>query len=160
MEASLFAARTLGGRFGIIATLQRMRYTLEDSVRAYGLTSFCVGVRSCNLGVLKLESKPEKEVLSIICKIGKKLVEDGTDMLTLSCPGMINMEPALEIAVGEDVQIIDSVLAGVQHLAGLCRLGARTAKKGTYASSAAEERREAKIGIRFLVFTSIGSINV
>ena len=113
MEASLFAARTLGGRFGIIATSQRSQFTLENSVKNYGLNSFCAGVRSCNLGVLELESKPETEVLDIMCKVGKKLVEDGADVLTLGCAGMTNMKAAVEEAVGEDVQVIDGVLAGV-----------------------------------------------
>jgi Asp/Glu/hydantoin racemase/predicted amidohydrolase len=140
MEASLFAARTLGGRFGIIATSQRTQYTLEDSVKQYGLEAFCAGVRSCNLGVLELESKPEKEVLSVMCEVGKKLVHDGADVLTLGCAGMINMKAAVEQAVGEDVQVIDGVLASVQHLAGLCRLGMRTAKSGMYASSDADRK--------------------
>ncbi|CAG5179495.1 uncharacterized protein ALTATR162_LOCUS9314 [Alternaria atra] len=136
MEASLFAARTLGGRFGIIATSRRSQYTLEDSVKNYGLDSFCVGARSCDLGVLELESKPEEEVLDIMCDVGKKLVGDGADVLTLGCAGMTNMKAAVEEAVGEDVQVIDGVLAGVQHLAGLCRLGVRTAKRGMYTSAA------------------------
>ena len=140
MEASLFAARTLGGRFGIIATSQRSQYTLEDSVRHYGLQVFCAGVRSCNLGVLELESRPEKEVLNIMCDVGKKLVKDGADVLTLGCAGMTNMKAAVEQAVGPDVQVIDGVLAGVQHLAGLCRMGTRTAKRGMYSSAAIDRQ--------------------
>ncbi|KAH7402900.1 carbon-nitrogen hydrolase [Pyrenochaeta sp. MPI-SDFR-AT-0127] len=141
MEASLFAARTLGGRFGIIATSQRSRYTLEDSVRHYGLEGFCAGVRSCTLGVLELESKPEEEVLSIMCDIGLKLVQDGADVLTLGCAGMTNMKSAVEKAVGGNVQVIDGVQAGVQHLSGLCRLNVRTAKSGVFASSADGRKR-------------------
>ncbi|KNG44727.1 carbon-nitrogen hydrolase [Stemphylium lycopersici] len=141
MEASLFAARTLGGRFGIIATSQRSQYTLADSVKNYGLDSFCAGVRSCNLGVLELESKPEKQVLDLMCGVAKQLVEEGADTLTLGCAGMTNMKVAVEQAVGEDVQVIDGVLAGVQHLSGLCRMGTRTAKRGIYASSSAGRQR-------------------
>jgi Asp/Glu/hydantoin racemase/predicted amidohydrolase len=140
MEASLFAARTLGARFGIVATSIRAQYMLEDSVRHYGLQAFCAGVRNCNLGVLELESKAEEEVLSVMCEVGKQLVRDGADVLTLGCAGMVNMKAAVEKAVGDDVQVIDGVLAGVQHLAGLCRLSVKTAKRGLYASSS-EERR-------------------
>ncbi|KAL1796192.1 hypothetical protein ACET3X_004732 [Alternaria dauci] len=138
MEASLFAARTLGGRFGVLATSRRSKYTLEDSVKHYGLDSFCAGVRSCDLGVLELKSKPEEEVLSVMCAVGKKLVDEGADVLTLGCAGMTNMKAAVEDAVGTDVQVVDGVLAGVQHLVGLCKLGMRTAKRGMYASSAAD----------------------
>ncbi|PSN69806.1 carbon-nitrogen hydrolase [Corynespora cassiicola Philippines] len=140
MEASLFAARTLGSRFGIVATSGRSKYTLEDSVRSYGLEGYCAGVRSCNLGVLELKTKPEEEVLGIMCEVGKKLVEDGADVLTLGCAGMSNMKAAVEEAVGEDVQVIDGVLAGVHHLAGLCRLGTKTAKRGMYASSSSKRK--------------------
>lgn len=54
---------------------------------------------------------------------------------------MTNMKSAVEEAVGEQVQVIDGVLAGVQHLVGLCRLGMRTAKRGMYASAAADRER-------------------
>lgn len=141
MEASLYSARTLGSRFGIIATSQRSRYTLADAVKNYGLDSFCVGVRSCNLGVLELETKDENEVLTIMCGVARELVADGADTLALGCAGMTNMKIAVEKAVGGDVQVVDGVLAGVQHLAGLCRFGARTAKRGMYASSAAGRQR-------------------
>lgn len=141
MEASLIAARTLGSRFGIIATSNRSKYTLEDSIRYYGLEGFCAGIRSCNLGVLELESKPEKEVLRIMGDVGKQLVADGADVLTLGCAGMTNMKAAVEATVGKDVQVIDGVLAGVHHLAGLCRMGTKTAKRGMYQSSA-EGRKE------------------
>jgi Asp/Glu/hydantoin racemase len=141
MEASLFTARTLGGRFGVIATSRRSKYTLEESVKHNGLDSFCIGVRSCDLGVLELESKPEKEVLGVMCKAGKKLADEGADVLTLGCAGMTNMKAAVEEAVGSDIQVADGVLAGVQHLAGLCRLDMRTAKRGMYTSSAGDRER-------------------
>jgi Asp/Glu/hydantoin racemase/predicted amidohydrolase len=140
MEASLFAARTLGNRFGIIATSRRTRFTLEDSVKHFGLEAFCAGVRDCDLGVLELESKPEKEVLAIMCAVGKGLVEDGADVLALGCAGMANMKTAVEDAVGEDVQVIDGVEAGMHHLVGLCRMRCKTAKRGTYQSST-EQRK-------------------
>ncbi|KAF2691580.1 carbon-nitrogen hydrolase [Lentithecium fluviatile CBS 122367] len=144
MEASLLAARTLGGRFGIIATSRRSKFTLEDSVKHYGLDSFCAGVKDCDLGVLELESKPEKEVLAIMGDVGKKLVEDGADVLTLGCAGMTSMKAAIEEAVGADVQVVDGVMAGVHHLAGLCRMGMKMAKKGMYQSSAAQRKIRAQ----------------
>jgi Asp/Glu/hydantoin racemase len=142
MEASFFAARTLGSRFGIICSGPRSKYTLEDSVRSSGLAGFCVGVRSCDLGVLGLKDKPRNEVLHIMGEVSRKLVGDGADVILLGCAGMADLKPAVEEAVGEDVQVIDGVVAGVHHLIGLCRMGARTAKRGAYASSAeVRERR-------------------
>jgi Asp/Glu/hydantoin racemase/predicted amidohydrolase len=135
MEASLFAARTLGGRFGIVVTSSRSAVLHTDSIRHYGLEGFSVGVQSCGLGVLGLEEKGEDVVLGAMCDAAKMLVERGADTITLGCAGMTKLKAAVEKAVGPDVQVIDGVVAGVHHLVGILRMGGRTAKKGVYASS-------------------------
>lgn len=138
MEASLFAARTLGARFGLVATSSRSRIQHQDSVRHYGMADFCAGIRSCEIGVLDLERLPREQVLARMQDVAKQLVEvDGADVLTLGCAGMTDMKRAVEEAVGEHVQVIDGVVAGVQHLSGLVRMGGKTAKKGVWRSSAA-----------------------
>ena len=135
MEASLFAARTLGARFGIVATSKRSKVMHEDAVRHYGMEGFCAGVRSCNLGVLDLERKPRAEVFAIMQDVARNLVEQGAEVLTLGCAGMSDMKAAVEEAVGNNVQVIDGVVAGVHHLSGLVRMGGKTAKGGMFASS-------------------------
>ncbi|KAL4804636.1 carbon-nitrogen hydrolase [Aspergillus unguis] len=135
MEASLFAARTLGGRFGIVVTSPRSAVLHTDSIRNYGFEGFSVGVESCGLGVLGLETKGEDVVLGAMCNAAKELVKRGADTITLGCAGMTKLKTAVEEAVGPDVQVIDGVVAGVQHLAGILRMGGKTAKKGVYASS-------------------------
>ena len=140
MEASLFAARTLGARFGIVATSKRSKVMHEDSIRHYGMEGFCAGVESCNLGVLDLERKPRSEVMAKMEDAALRLVERGAEVVTLGCAGMSDMKAAVDIVVGDDVQVVDGVLAGVQHLSGLVRMGCRTAKGGMYTSSA-EKRK-------------------
>lgn len=139
MEASLFAARTLGARFGVLATSRRSRVMHSDAIRHYGMEGFCAGVESCDLGVLDLERRPRGEVLGMMQVVARKLVEEGAEVLTLGCAGMSDMKAAVEAAVAEvegDVQVVDGVVAGVQHLVGLVRMGGRTSKAGLYASSA------------------------
>ncbi|KAK5113165.1 hypothetical protein LTR85_010983 [Meristemomyces frigidus] len=136
MEASLFAARTLGARFGIVATSNRSKVMHTDAVRHYGMEGFCAGVESCNLGVLDLERKPRQQVLGIMQEVARTLVGKGAEVLTLGCAGMTDMVAAVKEAAGEDVQVVDGVVAGVHHLIGLVRLGGKTAKSGLYASSA------------------------
>ncbi|KAK5136153.1 hypothetical protein LTR08_003990 [Meristemomyces frigidus] len=136
MEASLFAARTLGARFGIVATSNRSKVMHADSVRHYGMQDFCAGIESCRLGVLDLERRPRHEVLAIMQEVAKTLVAGGAEVLTLGCAGMTDMVTAVKEAAGEDVQVVDGVVAGVHHLVGLVRLGGKTAKSGLYASSA------------------------
>ena len=142
MEASLFVARTLGNRFGIIGTCDRSKVSLEDAVRQYGFDGYCAGVKSCGLGVLELKTKPEEEVLQIMCNAAKYLVDKkGADTLTLGCAGMIKLRPAVQRAVGDGVQVIDGVIAGTQHLIGILRMKGKTAKSGMY-SNALRRRQE------------------
>lgn len=135
MEASLFAARTLGGRFGIVVTSSRSAVLHTDSIRHYGYEGLSVGVESCGLGVLGLERKGEQEVLDAMCGAARKLVQRGADVITLGCAGMTKLKEAVEEAVGPEIQVVDGVVAGVHHLIGLLRMGGRTAKRGVYASS-------------------------
>ncbi|BCS28283.1 uncharacterized protein APUU_61331A [Aspergillus puulaauensis] len=137
MEASLYAARTLGGRFGIVVTSTRSVVLHTDSIRNYGLEGFSAGVESCGLGVLGLERKGEEVVLGAMCDAARELVKRGADVVTLGCAGMTKLKEAVEEAVGPDVQVIDGVVAGVHHLVGILRMGGRTAKRGVYASSKA-----------------------
>ncbi|KAK0917809.1 hypothetical protein LTR02_000175 [Friedmanniomyces endolithicus] len=140
MEASLFVARTLGARFGIVATSQRSAIGHVDAVRHYGMQPFCAGIESCGLGVLDLERKPREEVLGAMQDAAVRLVGKGAEVLTLGCAGMTDMKGAVERAVGGDVRVVDGVVAGVQHLVGVVRMGGRTAKGGLYASSAVGRR--------------------
>ncbi|KAK6430782.1 hypothetical protein LTR95_013060 [Oleoguttula sp. CCFEE 5521] len=145
MEASLFYARTLGARIGVVSTSSRSAIAHRDSFVAYGFTSSLAGLRSCHLGVLDLERLPRDVVLDRMRKVAKDLVEiDGADVLTLGCAGMTDMQAAVQEAVGGEVQVVDGVVAGVQHLIGIVRMGGRTAKRGLWRSSRAgrEARRQ------------------
>ncbi|KAL6236503.1 hypothetical protein BDW75DRAFT_250054 [Aspergillus navahoensis] len=135
MEASLFAARTLGGRFGVVVTSPRSAVLHTDSIRNYGYEGFSVGVESCGLGVLGLERRGEQEVLDAMSAAARKLVERGADVITLGCAGMTKLKETVEEAAGPEIQVVDGVVAGVHHLVGLLRMGGRTAKRGIYASS-------------------------
>ena len=133
MEASLFAARTLGNRFGVVSTSERSCVSLVDAIRHYGFDAFCVGVESCGLGVLGLEG--EGPVLEAIERTAKALVAKGADTITLGCAGMAKLKAVVEDAVGSEVQVVDGVVTGVHHLIGLLRMGSQTSKKGVYRSS-------------------------
>ncbi|KAF2150378.1 hypothetical protein K461DRAFT_280396 [Myriangium duriaei CBS 260.36] len=137
MEASLFAARTLGGRIGLVATGARSKIAGEDSIRSYGMEAFSAGVEHCGLGVLDLERRPHDELMKIMTSTARRLVERGADCLVLGCAGMSGLKDAVEQSVGEKTQVVDGVLAGVHHLIGVVRIGGFTSKAGVYRSSAA-----------------------
>ncbi|KAK3112926.1 hypothetical protein LTR53_010266 [Teratosphaeriaceae sp. CCFEE 6253] len=138
MEASLFAARTLGARFGIVATSARSRVMHADAVRTYGMEAWCAGIEDCGLGVLDLERKPRAAVQGAMQDAALRCVARGAEVLTLGCAGMTDLQGAVEEVVGaQGVRVVDGVVAGVHHLVGIVRAGGWTAKAGLYASSAA-----------------------
>lgn len=142
MEASLLYARTLGGRFGIIATSARSKVLHRDAVKAYGCEHFCAAIESCDLGVLELESRPTEEVVAIMRDVASKLIGQGAEVLTLGCAGMSVLKAAVQAAVeAEGVQCVDGVVAGIQHLVGCVRMGGKTSKVGGWRSSADGRRR-------------------
>ncbi|KAF2767114.1 hypothetical protein EJ03DRAFT_276824 [Teratosphaeria nubilosa] len=142
MEASLFAARTLGARFGIIATGPRSKVRLADEMHTYGMEKWCAGIESCDLGVLGLHSNSEELVHAKLQNVARSLVLRGAEVITLGCAGMADMKAAVEDAVcGNGVQIVDGVLAGVHHLVGMVRMECRTAKNGLYAASSEGRRK-------------------
>ena len=107
MEASLYAARTLGFSFGIVSLSPRAVTMHIDGVRRYGLEKFCTGVKGTGLGVLELESMPRAEVLDRLANAGEELVREGAEVLTLGCAGMSDMKEAVEKAVGPTVIVLD-----------------------------------------------------
>lgn len=140
MEAALYSARILGGRFGIIATSGRSKIMHEDAIRYYGLEGFSVGCESTNLGVLELETAPRDKVLDLVGEAARRLVQEkGADCVALGCAGMTDMKIKCQQTVrtrDADVQVIDGVAVGVQILFGLVREGHVTAKGGIYRSAA------------------------
>lgn len=141
LEASLAVARTLGSRVGVLGTGPRSRASLEDALHLYGMHT-AAGVATCGLAVLELETRPQAEVCATLASTAAAdlVAVRGADVVTLGCAGMAALKPAVERAVGPDVQVVDGVLAGVHHLIGLVRIRAATAKAGVYASAAARRR--------------------
>lgn len=139
MEAAVYAARILGGRFGILTTSCRSEVRHADAVRNLGLSPFCAGLLSTGLTVPELESHPREQVLVMMNKAAEKLVtEKGADSLILGCCGMSDMQKSVEETMKKyKIPVIDGVVAGINHLSGLVRAGYSTSKKGMFASSKA-----------------------
>jgi Asp/Glu/hydantoin racemase len=137
MEASVYVARMLGGRFGIVATAQRSRIKQDDDIAAYGMTHFYVGSEATHLGVLELDSRPKEEVAKRVAHCARALVMKGADTILLGCAGMTDMIRAAKDAVRDEdgrrtVNVVDSVEAGVMMMNSLIGMGIPTSKKGLY----------------------------
>lgn len=137
MEAAIYSARIIGGRFGIVTTVYRSSIRHADAVRIYGLNGQCAGLLSTGLKVAELHTKPREEVLSIMKNVATTLVvEKDADCILLGCAGMTDMLEAVEDAVKpHGAVVIDGVVAGVNLLSGLVRSGLSTSKRGLFCSS-------------------------
>lgn len=140
MEASLYASRMLGGRFGIISTSVRSKLTQEDAVRAYELGAFYVGSEATELGVLELGTQPREKVLAKVADATMRLVMKGADCICLGCAGMTDMkEKVVEtVALRDGVNVVDGVIVGVEMLIALVRAELWTSKEGHYGSAEAK----------------------
>ena len=137
MEASLYVARMLGGRFGIVATAARSKIMQDDAIAAYGLTHFYVGSEATHLGVLELDSRPKEEVAKRVAHASRALVVKGADTILLGCAGMTDMIRAAKDGVRDEdgrrtVNVIDGVEAGIMMICSLVGMGIPTSKKGLY----------------------------
>ncbi|RVX67333.1 hypothetical protein B0A52_09114 [Exophiala mesophila] len=137
MEASLYVARMLGGRFGIVATAARHKIMLDDQVASYGLNHFYVGSEATHLGVLELETRSKDEVAKRVMHSSRALVVKGADTILLGCAGMVDMTRAAKDAVRDEdgrrtVNVIDAVEAGLMMMTSLVSMGIPTSKKGLY----------------------------
>ncbi|ODQ46173.1 hypothetical protein PICMEDRAFT_17367 [Pichia membranifaciens NRRL Y-2026] len=137
MEAAIYSAKIIGGRFGIITTVYRSQIRHEDGVMNYGISNGCAGLLSTGLKVAELHTKPREEVLEIMRNVATKLItEKDADTLLLGCAGMTDMKLAVEDAVKPyGVIVIDGVVSGVNILSGLVRSGLKTSKRGLFCSS-------------------------
>ena len=137
MEASIYVARMLGGRFGIVATAQRSKIKQDDDIAAYGLSHFYVGSEATHLGVLELDSRPREDVTKRVAHCARALVMKGADTILLGCAGMTDLNRAAKDAVRDEdgrrtVNVIDSVEAGLMVMNSLIGMGIPTSKKGMY----------------------------
>lgn len=132
MEASLYAARMCGAKFGVLTTGMRSMYLQETSVgHAYGLGDFFVGAESSRMGVLELKSRTQEEVEGRLAMAAQRLQARGADCICLGCAGMTDLRTTVEGAVGMHdrvAMVIDGVAVGVHFLIGLVRENLGTAK--------------------------------
>lgn len=161
MEASLYVARMLGARFGIITPTVRAKNSIDDAVAAYGLSHFFVGADALNVSALDLVESPSssqasglpqtpptqslskvrEELNKRITYVSRALVAKGADTIILGSEFLCSNEHirVVKDAVREEdgrrtVNVIDPVEAGVMMLNGLIGMGVPTSKKGVYRS--------------------------
>jgi allantoin racemase len=89
-------------------------------------------VRSSGLGVLELESDPERAIEAIAAEAQKAVEIDRAEVIVLGCGGMAELKDRVVERCG--VPVVDGVQAAVAVAESLVRLGLSTSKIRTYAA--------------------------
>lgn len=131
-EAAASTAQFLGHKYSVVTTLDRTVPLIEDRLKLAGLTDHCASVRASGLGVLELESDPERAVAAIVEQSRQAVEYDKAEVIVLGCGGMAELEAKVAEATG--VPIVDGVRAAVTIAESLVRLGLITSKVRTYAT--------------------------
>ena len=129
-EAAVHAAMPLGRRYGIVTTLDRTAGLIEDSLLTAGLLAHSAGVVGTGLGVLELESDPDRTAAAFV-DAARRLIDRGAEVICLGCAGMAGLEQSVRAAL--EVPVVDGVAAAVASVETLSRLGLRTSRVGSYA---------------------------
>ena len=125
-ESAYAAAIPLGGRFGILAILDRSIPRHLRYVGALGLRDRLAGDRAINMAVTALGD--ESQASSRLVEVGRQLRDlDGADVLILGCAGMARYRQHVEQALG--VPVIDPTQAAVGQAITALALGWRRRKE-------------------------------
>ncbi|SJM56880.1 aspartate/glutamate racemase family protein [Gulosibacter sp. 10] len=130
-EAAASTAAYLGRTYSVVTTLDRTVPLIEDRLLLAGLDRRCVSVRSSGLGVLELESDPERAVEAIVAEAERAVLQDRAEVIILGCGGMAELKDRVVARCG--VPVVDGVQAAVAVAEGLVSLGLSTSKARTYA---------------------------
>lgn len=131
-EAAASTAMYLGHKYSVVTTLDRTVPLIEDRLKLAGLDARCASVRASGLGVLELESDPERAVEAIVSQAREAVEKDHAEVICLGCGGMAELEARVSAATG--VPIVDGVRSAVTIAEGLVRMGLSTSKVRTYAT--------------------------
>lgn len=130
-EAAASTAQFLGHKYSVVTTLDRAVPLIEDRLKLAGLTDRLASVRASGLGVLELESDPQRAVAAIVEQSRIAVEKDKAEVICLGCGGMADLEEQVRQATG--VPIVDGVRAAVTIADSLVRMGLSTSKVRTYA---------------------------
>ena len=130
-EAAASTAQFLGHKYSVVTTLDRAVPLIEDRLKLAGLTDRLALVRASGLGVLELESDPQRAVAAIVEQSRIAVEQDKAEVICLGCGGMAELEEQVRAATG--VPIVDGVRAAVTIAESLVRMGLSTSKVRTYA---------------------------
>ncbi len=137
-EAAMLLACTVAHSFSIVSTLHRVKPSLEDLVRRYGLESRCASVRTTPLAVLDIDRDPDAANNTIVAEGRRAIEEDSAEAILLGCAGMgVLDDRRIQETLG--VPVIDGVVAAVKLLEGLAEYPVGTSRAAAFMRPASKE---------------------
>lgn len=131
-EAAASTYVYLGHKYSVVTTLDHTVPLIEDRLKLAGLDARCASVRASGLGVLELESDPERAVEAIVRQAREAVENDHAEVICLGCGSMAELEEKVTAATG--VPIVGGVRRGGHHRRGSGRMGLSASKVRTYAT--------------------------
>lgn len=138
-EAAMSLALLLGGRFGILAGMDRAIPLMDSMVRTYGLDARYAGAVSLSMRVLDFE-RDRDATLSRLVASCSRVVERGADIVLLGCAGLSGYQEELMRRV--PVLAIDPVEAGCRLLKAVVEGRLGTSRGGLYAAPAPQRMND------------------
>ena len=117
-ECGILTAMTLGSKFGVIAILQKSIPRHLRYMGAMGVMDRCAGELPVDLPVLELAD--EKKTFGRMVSVGKKLREQGADVVVMGCAGMARYRDGLQQELG--VPVVEPTQAAVSMALGRVRV--------------------------------------
>jgi len=117
-ECGILTAMTLGSKFGVIAILQKSIPRHLRYMGAMGVMDRCAGELPVDLPVLELAD--EKKTFGRMVSVGRKLREQGADVVVMGCAGMARYRDALQQELG--VPVVEPTQAAVSMAIGRVRV--------------------------------------
>lgn len=110
------------GKFAVVTTAKRWEEALDHGVLSLlGSYHNYAGTFSTGLGVLELHTAEESLVKQRIEEATQKALDKGARILILGCAGMSGMEEIVSAQAGENVRVMDAVVAGCEMIVGMVR---------------------------------------
>ena len=117
-ECGILTALTLGPRFGVIAILQKSIPRHLRYMGAMGVMDRFAGELPVDLPVLELAD--EKKTFGRMVTVGRKLREQGADVIVMGCAGMARYRDGLQQELG--VPVVEPTQAAVSMAIGRVRV--------------------------------------
>ncbi|MCC6147088.1 MAG: aspartate/glutamate racemase family protein [Anaerolineaceae bacterium] len=130
-EAAMAMSLLVGGRFGILAGMNRAVQLMDSMVRTYGMEGRYCGTVSMDMRVLGFE-KDRAQTLKTLEAASQELVKRGADVLLLGCAGLTSFIEEIQALV--PVVIIDPVEAGCRMIQTVVESKLNISRSGLYST--------------------------